>query len=117
MSDSVRTLADVPKEEIFETVELYRTFSYSKEYDASADAYTTGRELLAALSTRKSDGQIDEKFVYEAETVFAENGLAHRYDDPRRALLISALVLYFSGIVVRRSKFLINLRRKAAQSS
>lgn len=114
MSDKIENMSDVPEEAIIEFVELRRTFSYSKEYDGSADAYASGRELLAALSTRETDGQIDEKFVYDAETIFAENGLTTHHYDPRQGLLIAAIVLYFSGIVVRGLKFLANLRRKNA---
>lgn len=105
MDGAVRSLADIPADALLETVELYRPFSYSKEYDGRADPYATGQELLAALSTRQAaDGLSYSKFVYDAEAVFAENGLAHRVDDPRQGLLIAALVLYFAGIVLRRYK-------------
>ncbi len=113
MSDAIRNSSDIPAEAIIESVELRRLFSYSEEYDLSADAYTSGRELLAALSTRETEGQMDEKFVYDAEAVFAQTGLTTRYDDPRQGLLIAALVLYFLGIVVRRWRFFTPSRRRA----
>lgn len=105
MRDDIKSLADIPDDAVIETLELYRTFSYSKEYDSTADPYTTGQELLAALSTREAaDGLSYSKFVYDAETIFAESGTAHRIADPRQDLLIAAIVLYFAGIVLRRFK-------------
>lgn len=39
---AIQSVADIPAGEIMETAELYRAFSYSKEYDISADPYGGG---------------------------------------------------------------------------
>lgn len=104
-SSAIQSAADIPADAVIEEIKLYRSFSYSKEYDRSADPFATGRELLAALSTREAkDGMAYSKFVYNGEDVFAQNGFIRRVKDPRQSLLISAITLYFAGIVIRMSK-------------
>ncbi len=102
-NSAYRTAADIPQEEILEYEELYRAFSYSKEY-AAADPYAEGQDLLAALSTRRAENGLPySKFVYDAETVFAENGIVRRSREYRQTLLICAIVIYFAGIAVRKT--------------
>lgn len=104
-SAQVRSAADIPAEYVLEKEELYKPFSYSAEYNGDADPYTTGQELLAALSTREAkDGVLYSKFVYDAKNVFEANGVVSRIYEPRLWLLIAALTLYFAGIVARRVK-------------
>lgn len=104
-SAQVRSAADIPAEYVLDKEVLYKTFSYSAEFDGEADPFTTGQELLAALSTREAkEGVLYSKFVYDAKAVFEENGVVLRVRDPRMWLLISALTLYFAGIAMRRIK-------------
>lgn len=106
MDGAIRSVADIPADAVLDYVELYRAFSYSEEYDSTADPYAAGQELLAALSTREAkDGLSYSKFVYDAQTFFEPSGFACRVADPRQGLLIAAIALYFTGIVVRRFKF------------
>lgn len=108
-SPKIVSAEDIPADMVIEKIAAYRAFSYSKEYDGTADAYTTGQELLSALSTRRTDEGPAGKFVYDAQTVFEENGQVLRVEDMRQWLLTAAIVLYFAGIVARR--FRLRLRR------
>ncbi len=105
MEDEVLSPEDIPSDMLVETMELRRSFSYSKEFDSTIDPYTTGQDLLASLSSRQpSDGTIYSKFIYDAEKIFQPNGNIHRVKDLRQMLLIAALVLYFLGIIFRLFK-------------
>lgn len=99
---NIKAFSDIPADEIFEYAELFRAFSYSKEFDGTENAYSSGQDLLASLSTRtSSDGLAYSKFIYDAKDVFSPYGVVHRIDDFRRNLLICAMVLYLVGITFR----------------
>ncbi len=106
MDERYRCAEDLPASAVRETLTGYRTFSYSKEYDDMADAYSTGQSLLAALSTRKTEegAQAYEKFVYDAETVLADRSYTRTEIALRRPLIIAAIALYLVGIALRRFK-------------
>lgn len=106
-SANISDIDSLPADSVIETLTAYRTFSYSKEYDQTMDAYAEGKELMLALSTREiaEDAPPESKFVFDAEAVFESYGIVHIVEDPRQDLLISALVIYLVGIAVRRFKF------------
>ncbi len=118
-SDKIGSVGDIPEDEIFSRAEIHRTFSYSEEYDATADPYTEGQALLAGLSTRAAENsaQAYEKFVYDAETVYADRGYSKIVIDPVKEILITALVLYLLGIVFRRFKLPRIARRASPRTS
>ncbi len=105
MGSNVSNPADIPNDMLIQMVKMHRTFSYSKEFDGTADPYTEGRDLLAALSSRKViDGNVYSKFVYDAEKIFSPTGYTHFVKDLRQWLLITAMVLYLAGIIFRLFK-------------
>lgn len=105
MAEDIKGISDVPQSEIFDVCSASRTFSYSKEYDQTLNAYKTGQGLLASLSTRLSDGGDYGKFIYDAAAVYDSCKPAQTVTDPRAALLIAAVALYLAGIAVRKFKF------------
>lgn len=112
LSDNIRNLTDIPGSEILESLQVFRIFSYSKEYDTSQDAYTAGQNLMAELSTRETTGDLPfSKFVYKAEDLFGDYNLVHIVIDPRLVLIIIAIVLYLTDIALRRFKLKFRIRR------
>ncbi len=105
MQSTINTPSDLPQNVLHELITLHRAFSYSNEYDGRRDAYTTGKDLLAAISTREV-GEDEEysKFIYDADKLFASSGKITNIYDLRQILLIAAMVLYISGIVLRLFK-------------
>lgn len=105
MSERYQRVEDLPSEAVLETMRGHRTFSYSAEFDSTRDAFTEGQELLAALSTRTAEGtEPYEKFVYDAEDLFADRGFTTIVADPRLGFFIAALALYLIEIGFRRFK-------------
>lgn len=105
MSESIRSVADIPGSAILEMVQIYRSFSYSKEYDQSLDPYTTGQELLENLSTRKmTEDSVESKIVYEAKQVFEDFRLSHIDTYPRLVFMILCIVLFLADIALRKFK-------------
>ena len=105
LGSDVTSPADIPENALLETVVLHKAFSYSKEFDGTADAYTTGRDLLSVLSTREAtDGVENSKFLYDAKQLFEPYGNIHHIKELRRILLIFAMVIYLLGIVLRLFK-------------
>ncbi len=80
---------------------LYRTFSYSEEYNAFPEREPLGEELLAILAADGKGVQVED-----AVQVFAsfEKTLKREYD-PRVVFLILAIVLMLLDIAVRKFKF------------
>ena len=112
MHSAVNKPSDVPQDVIHEVTTLHRAFSYSIEYDGRQDAYATGKDLLAAISTREvSKDEQNSKFIYDADKLFLPNGTITRTQDLRQILLISAMVLYLLGIFLRLFKIK-KLKRK-----
>ena len=106
-SSNIQSFTDIPGDAIFETVKVYRAFSYSKEYDLMQEPYESGRDLMAALSTKKLDSEsesIYDKLVYNPEDVFGTYNLVHHVIDLRTPLFIAAIVLYLIGIALRKFK-------------
>lgn len=97
----IHSVEDVPSLAVREVLKGYKAFSYSAEY-ASVDPYSTGQKLLSSLSTRKVDGDDYQKFVYDAEEVFADYGVTYITADPRPAFVIAAIVLYLVGVALRK---------------
>ncbi len=105
MGSNAISPTDIPQDMLIEMAVMHRAFSYSKEFDATADPYSSGKDLLASLSSRPvADGNIYSKFVYDAEEIFSSTGNIHFVKDLRFILLISAMVLYIMGITFRLFK-------------
>ncbi len=105
MQSTVNNLSDIPQDVLHEVTILHRAFSYSNEYDGRQDAYTTGKDLLFAISTRDvSEDEEYSKFIYDADKLFLPNGKISHTQDLRQSLLISAMVIYLFGIVLRLFK-------------
>ncbi|MBE7067941.1 MAG: VWA domain-containing protein [Clostridiales bacterium] len=81
-------------------VQMYKTFSYSKEYDMFVDV-TTGADLMESLAI---NGRGEE--IVEAEEIYEEiERTLKRTYDPRVPFIIIALVLFLLDIAVRKFKF------------
>lgn len=83
--------------EVLAELTAYRTFSYSEEYNAFADA-GTGEELLEMLAG-EGDGNVIEQPSEILEGL--EKTLGRGYD-PRLVLLIVSIVLFLADIAVRK---------------
>lgn len=114
-SSNIRSFTDIPSDAIFETVRVYRAFSYSREYDLMQDPYESGRDLMAALSTKELEDEsatIYDKLVYSPEEVLGSYELVHHVLDPRTALFIAAIILYLIGIALRKFKIKLPEKRQ-----
>ncbi|MCH5165129.1 MAG: VWA domain-containing protein [Clostridiales bacterium] len=86
--------------DIISSASLYKTFSYSAEYDVFIDEIEC-QELLAALATYGKGNEIDG-----ASEVFIDFfDKLHKVIDPRLAMIIIALILFLIDIAVRKFKF------------
>lgn len=85
---------------VVSSASVYKTFSYSAEYDVFVD-YEAGRKSLATLATLGKGDSIEV-----ASEVFLEFvDKIHRVVDPRLAMIIIALILFLIDIAVRKFKF------------
>ena len=89
---------------LLETVELYKTFSYSEEYQHSALLEAQATELLQALA-KKANGL----YITEDDDINAvfDSFIIHldRSYDPRILFMILAIILFLLDITVRKFKF------------
>ncbi len=106
-ASGIRSAADIPDSQLSGMLTAYRAFSYSKEFDAGADSFESGRELLIAMSTREIEEGADpsEKLVYDAESLLSYFADVHITYDPRLLFCILALILLMLDIAVRKFKF------------
>lgn len=81
-------------------VELYKSFSYSEEYDAIREE-GEGTQLLSALA-QNSNGAV---IIDPAQIFTSFEEFLHRVYDPRLVLLIFAMVCVLLDIAVRKFKF------------
>ena len=86
--------------EVIAETSIYKTFSYSQEYNMFYDQ-EIGENLLESLAI-SGDG----KMIEEAEEIYAEiaRTLKRTYD-PRIPFMIIALTLFLADIAVRKFKF------------
>lgn len=110
-AENIKSVSDVPESQIIDQAIARRTFSYSKEYDGTANAYKTGQELLLSLSTRTAaEGEEYGKFIYAASEIFENYAIVREKTDLRPALMIASIATYLAGVALR--KFKIVKRRK-----
>ena len=103
------------------TVELYKSFAFSKEYDLYADSGETPPEELLALVAKNGNGSKIADLTDPAE-VFEDfiTGIDYTFD-PRYLFAVIAIVLFLADIAVRKFKFkwiheiIREKRRKAAE--
>ncbi len=89
------------EQNVLSTLELYKTFSYSKEYDVFPEREQTSEEFLAGIA---QDG--NGKVVKEAYEILDSFQKSTRISyDPRLPFLITAIVLFLLDIAVRKFKF------------
>lgn len=88
-----------------DTLELYKAFAYSEEYDvfAEADEQELGAKL--ALWAERGNGSViaDPEDPYEIFDDFVTS--LRRTFDPRTAFMIVAIVLFLLDVAVRKFKF------------
>ena len=85
---------------VISKVQMYKTFSYSEEYNMFFDE-TEGAELMETLAVSGKGKQIqDSSEIYEE----IEKTLKRSYD-PRIPFIIIALTLFLLDIAVRKFKF------------
>ena len=88
---------------VVDTLEFYKSFSYSAEYDTFADDGDRAA-FLSDLSYRTSGnaiGKLDNPWEIFADFITAVN----RTFDPTAAMIIAAIVLFLLDIAVRKFKF------------
>lgn len=103
----IQSVGDISGGNLSGALFAYRAFSYSKEFDAGADAFETGRKLLIDMSTRKiEEGKEEsEKLVYDAESLLSYFADVKVTFDPRLLFSILALVFMLLDIAARKFKF------------
>lgn len=87
------------------TLEFYKAFSYSEEYDAFPDEEAADPEALFADLAERGDGEVivDLEDPWEIFASFI-SGLQREYD-PTLVLIIVAMVAFLLDIAVRKFKF------------
>ena len=86
---------------VLDTRTLYKTFSYSKEYDQFPDAETTGEVLMEALAKEGRGTEVDDLM-----DVFASFSKTLKKEfDPRMLFAILAMCFFLTDIAVRKFKF------------
>lgn len=81
-------------------ITVYKTFSYSEEYNAFPEEETTGGVLLEKLAS------VNGKMISDSLEIFADfNKTLHRDRDPRLVFLIIVIVAFLLDIAVRKFKF------------
>lgn len=83
------------------TLTLYKTFSYSKEYEAFRENEEAGVDILAAIAKDGKGAVITDSL----EIFVTFEKVLHRVYDPRLVLLILSAVLFLLDIAVRKFKF------------
>ena len=80
---------------------MYRTVSYSEEYDVLADREISGEEFLAGIAQSGKGVMLED--VWQIFQSFVRT--LHKTVDPRIAFLIMAIVLFLLDVAVRKFKF------------
>ena len=91
---------------VIETVEKYKTFAYSKEYDNFADTTKEDLDAFFATVAKRGNGSVISDLEDPIE-VFKDfvTELIKTYD-PRNLFMILAIILFLLDIIVRKFKFL-----------
>jgi hypothetical protein len=83
-----------------ETMSIFKTFSYSQEYNMFLDA-EQGEELMKSFAIGGGGQMIDK-----ANEIYHEIAKTlHRSYDPRIPMIITALALFLLDVAVRKFKF------------
>lgn len=87
--------------EILSQRSLYKTFSYSEEYDYFPEEEIDGAELLALLAKNGRGVVLEDSLqIFESFTKTINKTV-----DPRLAFLIIAIILFLLDVAVRKFKF------------
>ena len=91
---------------VLETVEKYKTFSYSKEYDNFTETAQEDIDNFLATVAKRGNGSVINDLEDPIE-VFKDfvTELIKTYD-PRNLFMILAIILFLFDIIVRKFKFL-----------
>ena len=103
-----------------DSVTLYKSFSYSKEYDAFTETFDGAHENLEAIAANGKGEMIAD--LEDPSSVFDtfDPTISHQFD-PRWIYIIVAMVLFLAEIAVRKFKFkwpheiIRSMREKSAQ--
>lgn len=80
---------------------VYKTFSYSEEYDYFPEEEVDGAEFLAMLATNGKGVVLEDSLdIFDS---FVKT--IHKVVDPRLPFLIIAIVLFLTDVAVRKFKF------------
>lgn len=86
---------------VLETVQLFKTFSYSKEYDPHRES--DGNQLMAEIADKGNGTEITADAPGEVLSGFITS--TSRVFDPSLIFIITAIVLFLLDIAVRKFKF------------
>ena len=91
---------------VIETVEKYKTFAYSKEYDNFTGTTQEDLDVFFATVAKRGNGSVISDLEDPIE-VFKDfvTELIKTYD-PRNLFMILAIILFLLDIIVRKFKFL-----------
>lgn len=89
---------------VLDSTEVYKTFSFSEEYDLFAGEEQPPREALALL-TERSEGHLIEEFEDRYLLLEDFETTLERTFDPRLLFMGLAMVLFLLDMVVRKFKF------------
>ncbi len=105
MDATIKSVADIPQDVIIDSNKVYHSFSYSKEFAQNLTDYTTGQNLMQALSTREAkEDDLYNRFIYDATEIYNDYSLVKVIINPRQFLFISALLIYLIDIALRKFK-------------
>ncbi len=97
---------DIPNAQIQAVLQTYRAFSYSEEYDPTADAYSTGKDLLIKMSSREVEsGNAEEKLIEDPDEFMSVFMNVYKTWDPRLWILSITIVLFLIDVAIRKFKF------------
>ena len=86
------------------SMEIYKAFSYSEEYDSFIEEETDeGQNMLARLADSGNGTVVDQDEYWNVFESFVTS--LHRSYDPRLAFIIIAMILFLGDIAVRKFKF------------
>ena len=85
------------------SVEIYKAFSYSEEYDSFSEEEEDAAALLTSIADRANGSLIAEDDPGGVFRRFITS--LHRTYDPRLAFMIAAMILFLGDIAVRKFKF------------
>ena len=91
--------------DVIATKEIYKSFSYSEEYDLSANTDSEVIEKNVKLWAERGRGKVIEDLDDPQEIFSSFETTLKKTFDPRTLFMIIAIVLFLSDVAIRKFKF------------